>query len=352
MAGGAAFGLLGAAGCGADPAPSPAAAGSEPANASSPSSASSASAEAAYPVTIEHRHGRTEVRRYPERLMLVGLRDIDPVLALGAVPVGLRDWYDDPEYPLGVWPWAQELLGDARPTVLPRNEDKYNFEAIAAVRPDLILGMYIAMSAEEYATLSSIAPTVAPSGDFPEYGMPWEEETRTIGRALGRPQRAEELIAGVEDRFAEARRQHPDFEGRTAFSGEKFDPTNFYVRKAINPRTKFLVSLGFELAPAVASLPSSDEDGAEVSPEQLDLLDCDLALWNTYEPGDRAEIEDHPVYRQLDMAREGRSVYLTDKVESGALVWSTVLSIPFGIEAVVPKLVAALDGDPVTEVPE
>ena len=38
-----------------------------------------------------------------------------------------------------MWPWAQDELGDAKPTVLS-NADGFQFEKIAALRPDLIIG--------------------------------------------------------------------------------------------------------------------------------------------------------------------------------------------------------------------
>ena len=38
-----------------------------------------------------------------------------------------------------MWPWARDLLGDAKPTVLT-NTDGFQFEKIAALQPDLIIG--------------------------------------------------------------------------------------------------------------------------------------------------------------------------------------------------------------------
>ena len=37
-----------------------------------------------------------------------------------------------------------------------------------------------------------------------------------------------------------------------------------------------------------------------------------------------------------------------DQTLSGALTWSTVLSIPLAIDRLVPQLAAAVDGDPAT----
>ncbi len=73
----------------------------------------------------------------PQRVVSVGLTEQDMLLALGVVPVGVTEWYG--EHPYAAWPWAVEALGDAEPTVLVNN-DGFDFEAIAALDPDLIIG--------------------------------------------------------------------------------------------------------------------------------------------------------------------------------------------------------------------
>lgn len=44
------------------------------------------------------------------------------------------------------------------------------------------------------------------------------------------------------------------------------------------------------------------------------------------------------------VARDGRVLFLDDEVLSGALTWSTVLSLPFAIDGLAPMLAATLDG--------
>ena len=51
------------------------------------------SAEAAFPVTIEHKYGSTTIATRPERVVSVGDRDHEHLLALGIEPAGVRDWY-------------------------------------------------------------------------------------------------------------------------------------------------------------------------------------------------------------------------------------------------------------------
>jgi len=180
-----------------------------------------AAGDAAFPVTIEHKYGSTTIAAPPERVVSVGFGDQDPILALGVVPVGVRDWYGD--QPQATWPWAHDLLEGAKPEVL--SADELNVEAVAALRPDLIVGVSSGMTKDEYESLSALAPTLAQSGDVIDYGMPWQDGTRMIGRALGREAEADRLIAGVEERFARVRADVPGLKGAEATVSYVMDET-------------------------------------------------------------------------------------------------------------------------------
>lgn len=328
LAGASSLLLLGAAGCG-----------------DSGESGSGEDTSSAGTRTIEHKYGSTEVSRTPERIVTVGLVDQDAVLALGFTPVAVTEWYG--EYPYAAWPWAEDALGDAEPEVMPRNDDKLNFELIATYEPDLIIGQYSGMSQEDYDTASQIAPTIAQSGDYPDYGAPWQEMTRTIGQALDRREEAEELIAGVDELFAAAREEYPQFEGKSAVVGEYFD--TYFARSESDPRTRFLTSLGFVLPEEIKNLDGANSDGANVSEERLDLFDHDLLLWNIgFYPELEEELAENEIYQNLAVSREGRDIFLSDEILSGALTWSSVLSIPYALENLLPTLAAAVDGDPDT----
>jgi iron complex transport system substrate-binding protein len=128
--------------------------------------------------------------------------------------------------------------------------------------------------------------------------------------------------------------------------GERFD--TYFVRSATDPRTRFLTELGFELPREIAEL-AGDKDGAPISDERLGLLDRDLLLWNIgFVPEVQDQLAENRLYAGLRVAREGRDLFLTDPVLSGALTFSTVLSIPYAIEGLVPQIAATIDGDPST----
>ena len=82
-------------------------------------------------------------------------------------------------------------------------------------------------------------------------------------RRLGRPGRAEELIAGVEDAYATAREEHPEFAGLTAAMGQFGDTAgNFYLTYPEDPKASFLAELGFEFPPEIAETVTANEGDA------------------------------------------------------------------------------------------
>jgi iron complex transport system substrate-binding protein len=323
-----ALGLLTACGGGTDPAAPPA----------------GPAAAGAFPLTVEHSKGTTEITSAPQRVVTVGFSDQDPVLAMGVRPVGVTDWYGD--HPYATWPWARDELGDARPVVLNRGAftgtPDYRYEEIAALSPDLIIGLYTSMDDTQYQTLSRIAPTVAPPAGYPEWGAPWDEYTRLAGRALGVPDRAEQLIAGVGGQLDAAAAANPRFKGRTAVVAERFEGGQSFVRSPNDPRSQLVAALGFTIPPEIGEL-AGDQDGATISDEQMRLLDRDLLLWNTgFSPEVRSDIERAPLYSELEVVKAGRSVFVDDPMVSAAWTWGTVLSLPTVIDALVAEISAVL----------
>lgn len=224
--------------------------------------------EGAFPATVPHRHGETVVEEMPEKVVTVGYSDQDAVLAFGVQPVAVTDWYGDKEF--ATWDWAADELGDAEPEVLNQGEftgtADYDLEQLRLIDPDLIIGLYTDMDAEQYADLTAIAPTIAPSADFPEFAMPWQAVTETVGLALGQPERAAEMIADVEEQLATAAEEHPEFAGQEGMVAEVFEPGTSFVRSKGDPRTQLIEGLGFVLPDDLAEL-AGDEDGAQVSDE-------------------------------------------------------------------------------------
>ncbi|NGO71066.1 iron-siderophore ABC transporter substrate-binding protein [Streptomyces boncukensis] len=316
---------------------------------SSDTSAKSGSGDGAFPVTLPHKYGSTTVKSEPKRIVTVGLTDQDSVLALGKVPVGTTKWLGD--YKGNIGPWASDKLGKAKaPTVLKDTGTGPQTEKIAALRPDLILAVYGGLTKSQYQTLSKVAPVVAQPKKYNDFGVPWQEQTEIIGKALGQEGKAKKLVGDVEGDFKEATAKHPEFSTSHAVMATPSD--GLFVFGDQDPRSRVLTGLGFKL-PAGLDKVVGDEFGANLSKERTDLLDTDAVVWLTPDPDKgKAKLHKNPLYGDLKVVKQEREVYIKESSDYGNSVsFVTVLSLPYMLERLVPQLAAAVDGKPATKVP-
>ena len=300
---------------------------------------------AGFPVTIEHKYGSSTIEAEPTRVVTVGFSDQDALLALGVIPVGIRDWYGD--QPNAVWPWATDELGDAKPEVLSSSE--LNYEQIKGLDPDLIVGLTSGMTEEEYTTLSQIAPTIPQSDEYIDYGVPWQVVTTTIGKAVGKEAEAEQLVADTEGQLADIAAAHPDWKGKEMAVAYVFEE-QIGAYASGDGRPRLMAELGF-VTPKEYDELAGDLFYSTFSWEEISRVDRDVLMWISAEPTVIEQITSNPLRQQLTAATEGREVFL-GQLEAGAFSFSSPLSIPYFLEQLVPQLEAAIDGDPATAVPE
>lgn len=300
-------------------------------------------AATAFPVIIEHKYGTVTISAEPQRVIALGYSEVDPILALGVVPVAVRDWFGD--QPNAVWPWSQPALGGATPIVLTMPFGELNYETIAALAPDLIVATHSGITEDEYTTLSQIAPTLAQTGDVPDFGMPWQAQTKLIGQALGRAEQAEQLVAGVEAQIAAAAAANPQLQGATVAWASPAEGGAFWVVGPTTPPLRFLTALGMSYPNAVAEFVGT-ADSQQLSAERLDLIDTDVLIFYAGTALAREAIESNPLYQQLNATQQGRVIFFegNDPIY-GALSYSTVASLPYALERLVPLLLTARTGN-------
>jgi iron complex transport system substrate-binding protein len=294
------------------------------------------SAGGAFPVSIENKFGTTEIEAEPQRVVTVGFNDEDFVLALGVTPVGVRQLLGDYDAPTR--PWAQDQLDGAElPTV---GGEEIDVEAVAALEPDLIVGVYSFMDQAVYDQLSGIAPTLAQTDEYADGATPWQEQTLLTGQALGRDDEAQQLVDDVEGRFDQATSDNPSFAGTSIAVDLTGVGSGHYLLGRDDLRTQFFSDLGF-------TVPDTSTD---VSQERLDLLEADVLAVNGYT---QADADADPLFAGLDVVTSGGTVLLGSYsgAVSAALGFGSPLSLPYLLDEVVPALAAAADGDPATTVP-
>lgn len=281
--------------------------------------------ESAFPVTIEHELGSTTVESAPTRIVAAGFNEADFLLAFGIVPVGVRDFVG--EFPEETRPWAADLIGDAAPVDIGGME--IDFEQVAQLEPDAILAVYAFLDENSYGLLSGIAPTVtAPAG-----GATWQEQTMITGRVLGQEERAAEIVAEIDQRFADVAAEHPEFQEKTlALLWGVGEPGEGYtLLEPSDLRAQIFYNMGF----------TPPETTGSISNEQAALIDQDVIAVFGWTEEDLAEDE---LFQGLSAVQAGRVVYVGgwETEMAGALGFGSPLSIPYAIELAAPLLAEAI----------
>ncbi|CAD0217001.1 Iron(III) dicitrate-binding periplasmic protein (plasmid) [Agrobacterium fabrum] len=293
--------------------------------------------EDGFPRTVQHALGKTAIPSDPERIVTLGWSGEDAVLALGKTPVGM------PRYRFfesGIFPWNEQRLDAIRPYLF---EGDIDYEAIAALRPDLILGIYSGVDDLAYKRLSSIAPTVVYRSA--PWSADWKEQTEMVGQALGRSDEAKALIEKTASTLKAMGDSWPVLRGKTFTFGTYFPGgSGLVVYLPEDPRVAALLELGLKPSAGVLSLSAAKpgQGSVTVGMEQVDSLDADiLIMW--YGEGARIAAEAQPLFMRLPAIKHSRYVALEDPVS----VWSTsalsVLSIPYGFPRFLPRLAAVAE---------
>jgi iron complex transport system substrate-binding protein len=248
-------------------------------------------------VTIKHVFGETKVPAPPRRVVSAGLTGQDDLLAVGVVPIAVTDWFGGE--PFGVWPWAQPKLGGAQPVVL-NLADGVAVDQIASLRPDLIIATNAGLDRGTYDRLTAIAPTIAQSGQD-AFFEPWKVQAGAVGQAVFKHDEMQALIAAVDEKFAAAGRNNPQFAGKKVLLLEgMLGPDGPTV---ISPswHSEFLTQMGCAVAENVDS--------------------ADVLIWTTESDEQQAALLADPAFSRR------RNVF-TGKELAGAIAFASPLSYP------------------------
>lgn len=252
----------------------------------------------AFPVTVTTTYGETTLYEKPERIVALGMSNLDILTSLGVTPVAFADdGYTvnggSPDFSNA--PWVDgKVSADLWDVGLADGE--VNAEAIAAYDPDLlIVGTRDAEDGNMYETLSEIAPVyVIPSASE------WQKDTTEIGQLTGKSTEAEEQIAAVEKAYEDAQSSLPGLQGRTYNIGA-LDAGEIWIE---GPWT-FLSDLG--LVPA-DNQPA--EDIQNMSMENVDQLQADVMVLVAYDDATTDTFKSDPRVASLPSSENGTLIYL------------------------------------------
>nr|WP_276611068.1 iron-siderophore ABC transporter substrate-binding protein [Kineococcus siccus] len=285
--------------------------------------------------------GSATVESAPQRIVTIGWGSQDVLWALGLQPVAVPQvTYGG--LPDGTYPWWAGHFDAATTSFLPSPDSgELPFELIAEKAPDLILGVYSGMTAEDYATLSKIAPTVA----YPDapWKTSWQDQATLVGRAVGKEAEAEQLVADLQADLTARADAAPVLKGKT-FSYVYGEATGLSVYLPGDSRVDMLHDLGMVDSPGVTTLAgTTTEFYTEVAKERT--LDVAADVIVGYGGLTRAELVADPVFATIPAVASGAVAWLEDQTLVAATS-ATVLNLPWQLDRLVPLLSAAAEKSP------
>jgi iron complex transport system substrate-binding protein len=153
---------------------------------------------------IEHDAGSTELCNQPHTIAVLSPYLLDILLSLGEQPAAyastslIRDKLDRPEDQI-------PYLGD-RVMTQPINlgdRSRPSLEALALLKPDLILGELWQGSQGQYELFSQIAPTIL----LDDQQGGWQRSLQQVAEAIGRSENLQQVMDAREQRISEARQK-------------------------------------------------------------------------------------------------------------------------------------------------
>ncbi|MFJ9839555.1 ABC transporter substrate-binding protein [Kitasatospora sp. NPDC101155] len=255
--------------------------------------------------TVKHARGESTVPARASRVVALDTDALDSLVTLGLSPVGATTVSEGAHFP--AYLPAERLAG----TKAVGTIGQPNLEAIAALRPDLILSNQV-RDDKRYEQLSKIAPTVLSKTTGPT----WKENARLHAEATGRQPEAEAADAAYRSKLRDlvtalggpAKAAAIRVEMARFLAGA---PTRLYLNDT------FVGSLFKDLG--LGRPANQDKSGfsLEISPEQVDQAAADVIFYSVYGDAarsDQAKITEGALWKNLDAVRNGRVFRVDDNL--------------------------------------
>jgi iron complex transport system substrate-binding protein len=259
---------------------------------------------------ITHAMGTTAVPAHPKRVVVLDTDKVDTAVSLGVIPVGATQPPEVDSFPA--------YLGDLSSVKNVGEISEPDLEAIAALKPDLILGSKFRQE-KFYDELTAIAPTV-----FTErVGITWKENFLLDGKALGQEQKAKDLLGRYETRAKELGAKIPDA-ANVKVSIVRFMPSEIrvYGPEGFSGIVIGDVGLGRPERQKLAN--KDDKRFDKVSPERIADLDGDVIFVTAQGPTaetQKKKVVDGNLWKELSAVKAGKAY------DVPAEVWMTGIGV-------------------------
>lgn len=291
-----------------------------------------------YPLTLTTPYGESVLQERPERVAVIGgLGDFEATVELGVTPVLAP--YD----PADAWAWEPQDLELIN--FNPWNEDGLQRELLLEADPDVIIAVTYDQLADDYDTLTSIAPVVALEEET-DQPWAWRGLTTTVGEALDLGAAAQESIATTEAYVAE--HAQPQFEGSTIGFVINYGQTIglSFRNTAGSPSEELLTELGFATHPNAEVLAETQGD---LALEQVELIDADYLIVARHGGDGSVDeaadwLETNSLYKSLTAVQDEQVAYIDpNELERLDIAWALSYPSSLSIRWTVDELTTALE---------
>ncbi|MDQ0198901.1 ABC transporter substrate-binding protein [Neobacillus ginsengisoli] len=257
--------------------------------------------------TVKHEMGTTTIKGTPKRVVILTNEGTEALLAMGITPVGaVKSWTGNP--------WYDHIADKMKNVKVVGTESEVNVEAIAALKPDLIIGNKMRQE-KIYDQLSAIAPTVFAEtlrGD-------WKENFKLYAKAVNKVEKGNEILKNYDSRIADLKGKLGD-KLKMKVSMVRFMAGDVRIYHKDTFSGVILDELGFARPEG-----QNANDFAErnVTKERMPAMDGDILFYFTYDTGDgkasslEKEWLGDPLFKHLEVAKKGEVHKVND------VIWNT-----------------------------
>ena len=224
--------------------------------------------------------------------MILSTGQLDGVLSLGIVPVGAATAGDADLVPAYLKTKFSDKSAELDKIAKVGKRTDPDVEAIANLKPDLILINNTNKKDELYESLAKIAPTVVTEGT----GINWKQDFLLIAAALGTTEKAEKLMEEYTSK-AKSVGQKAGSEKTFSFLYTSADRTRIFAKSS------FVGSICADASLARPAAAQVEKTSIDLSSEQLDQADGDYLFYGV-QGGDESKLTGEALWSTLKAVTE------------------------------------------------